>query len=128
MLNSTTIILGAIGGEQGKGTGFSKEGFQPLKFLTKHAPFLFSSIGVTHAITPGVERFMDGVLVGDESKYKSGAMVMSAKDGLGLGLFFWGAKGAYEDIRPVVPYLANEELAAKTSVAVRKYLTKWSEL
>ena len=122
-----TISTGGIAGAQGEGTGFSKNGFQPFNFLMKHAPGILRN-SVTLPITPGVERFMDGILVGDETKYKSGTMVMSAKDGLGVGLFFWGAKGAYEDIRPIVPYLADEELAAKTSIIVRKYLTKWAEL
>ena len=56
---------------------------------------------------------MDGVLVEDKSKYKTGVMVMSLKDGLGLGLFFWGARNEYGDIRPEVPYLADEELGVQ---------------
>jgi len=94
----------------------------------KNAPYLFHYLGVSHKIVPAVERYMDGVLLGEESKYESGAMVMSSKDGLGQGLFFWGARGDHSDIRPQVPYLADEDLAAKTAVAVRKYLVKWSEL
>ena len=93
----------------------------------KRVPYLFGWLGVTHTITPGVERFMDGVLVGDVTKYKPGSMVMSKKDGLGLGLFFWGARNEYDDIRDLVPYLADEELAKKTSVVVRKYVDKWGE-
>ena len=91
----------------------------------KRAPYMFGWIGVTHKIGPGVERFMDGILVGDESKYKTGAMVMSLKDGFGMGIFFWGARNEYGDIRPLVLYLADEELASKVSVVVRKYLSQW---
>jgi len=123
-----TISPGAIEGSDGKGTGFANNAFPPLNVMMKHTPYLFGWIGVTHKITPGVERFMDGVLLGDESKYKSGAMVMSKKDGLGLGLFFWGGRNEYDDIRPLVPYLADEELASKTAVAVRKYLSLWEQM
>jgi len=123
-----TVSPGAIEGEDNKGTGFTSEGFFPLSVLMKNAPYLFHYLGVSHKIVPAVERYMDGVLLGEESKYESGAMVMSSKDGLGQGLFFWGARGDHSDIRPQVPYLADEDLAAKTAVAVRKYLVKWSEL
>ena len=119
---------GAVMGETGKGSGFANQGFPPLNVLMKHAPYVFGWLGIAHTITPGVERFMDGVLLGDESKYETGAMVMSKKDGLGLGLFFWGARADFGDIRPIVPYLADEELASKTSVIVRKYLSQWEKL
>ena len=69
------------------GGRFAEEGFVPLNLMMKHVPYIFGWIGVAHTITPGVGRFMDGVLLGDVPKYKSGAMVMSKKDGLGLGLF-----------------------------------------
>lgn len=36
---------------------------------------------------------MDGVLLGERSNDESSAMVMSAEDGLGLGLFFWVLRG-----------------------------------
>jgi hypothetical protein len=122
------VSKGAILGENGEGSGFASHGFFPLDFMMKHAPKMFSYLGVAHKIEPGVARFMDGVLLGDESKYDNGAMVMSAKDGLGMGLFFWGARNKYEDIRSQVPYLADEELASKVSVAVRRYLTEWKKV
>lgn len=123
-----TISPGAVMGEDGKGTGFTSEGFPPLNIMMKHTPYLFGWLGVAHTIVPAVQRFMDGVLVGDKSKYKTGAMVMSLKDGLGLGLFFWGARNAFGDIRQEVPYLADEDLASKTSVVVRTYLSQWEKL
>jgi len=123
-----TISPGGVEGEDGKGTGFSSEGFFPLDVMMKKAPFVFHYLGVTHKIVPAVERFMDGCLLGEKSKYESGAMVMSSKDGFGIGAFFWGAKGDYSDIRSEVPYLADEDLATKTAVVVRKYLAKWREL
>jgi len=122
-----TISPGAIEGEDGKGTGFTQEGFFPLNVMMKKAPKLLHYLGVSHTIVPAVERYMDGVLLGEQSKYKSGAMVMSSKDGFGKGLFFWGAKGDYSDIRSEVKYLADEDLAAETAIAVRKYLNKWRE-
>ena len=103
------------------------EAFFPVNKMMKHAGFLFRYMGVNHKIGPAVERYMDGVLLGETSAYESGAMVMSSKDGLG-GAFFWGAKGAYSDIRSDVPYLGDEDLASKTAVAVRKYVAKWGEL
>lgn len=127
-IHFVTISPGGIHGKDGKGTGFANEGFFPLNTLMKNTPYLFGWLGVTHELTPGVMRLMDGILVGDESKYKSGAMVMSKKDGLGMGLFFWGARNEYEDIRSVVPYLADEELASKTSIVVRQYLSKWGQM
>lgn len=105
----------------------SNEAFFPVNKMMKHAGFLFRYMGVNHKIGPAVERYMDGVLLGETSAYESGAMVMSSKDGLG-GAFFWGAKGAYSDIRSDVPYLGDEDLASKTAVAVRKYVAKWGEL
>ena len=122
------FFLGGVEGEDGKGTGFTSEGFFPLDVMMKKAPFVFHYLGVTHKIVPAVERFMDGCLLGEKSKYESGAMVMSSKDGFGIGAFFWGAKGDYSDIRSEVPYLADEDLATKTAVVVRKYLAKWREL
>lgn len=64
--------------------------------------------------------------MGDVMKYKSGSMVMNKKkDGLRMELFFWGARNKYDDIRHLVPYLADEELAKQTSAIVQKYLEKW---
>lgn len=123
-----TISPGAVEGEDGKGTGFANEGFFPLNVMMKTVPRLFHYIGVAHRIVPAVERFMDGVLLGDKSNYNSGAMVMSSKDGLGMGLFFWGARRNYSDIRSEVKYLADEDLAAKTAVAVREYLDQWKQV
>lgn len=119
---------GGLTRNDGTGSGFGENVYPPLNVIMKHTPYLFGWLGVTHKTTPGVERMMDGVLLGDESNYKSGAMVMSKKDGLGLGLFFWGARNEYDDIRPVVPYLADEELASKTAVVVRKYISQWEKM
>ena len=124
-LLTTTHPKGAIVGEDGSGSGFTSHGFFPLSTLMKHTPYIFGWLRVTHTIKPGVGRFMDGVLVGDVTKYKSGSMVMSKKDGLGMELFFWGDRNEYDDIRHLVPYLADEELAKQTSAVVRKYLEKW---
>lgn len=92
----------------------------------KHTPYIFKWLGVTHDLETGTSRLIDGVLTGP-SAWDTGSMVMSKKDGL-FGAFFWGAKGDVVDVRPIVPYLKNEELAEKIAIAVRSYLSKWEKL
>lgn len=124
-----TISPGGIhGGKDGREPGFANNGFFPLNKAMKHTPFLFKWLGVTHTIEEGTSRLIDGVLVGEESAWDSGSMVMSKKDGLLLGLFFWGAKGEVTDVRPLVPYLKDEELAGKASLVLQQWISKWENM
>merc|ERR1712045_40189 len=122
-----TISPGAIGGKDGKGTGFTGHGMFPLNVAMKHTPYLFKWMGVTHDIISGTMRLLDGVLTGETSAWNNGAMVMSKRDGP-FELFSWGAKGDVSDRRPLVPYLKDEALAEKTVVAVRQWLSKWEKI
>lgn len=112
-----TVSPGAIGGKGGKGTGFTNGGMFPLNTLMKHAPWIFSSIGVTHDIETGTSRLIDGCLVG-ETKWEPGSMVLSPPP-------FWGGKGDPTDNRPLVSYLKNEELAKKTYEKVNEFNQGW---
>jgi len=121
-----TISPGGIHNPDGGGTGFTNGVLFPMNVLMSTVPKLFSHVlRITQELDVGCSRLLDGVLTGDET-WDNGAVVLSGRNGCGLGLCYWGAKGPVIDNRPSDPYFSDEILCEKAAIKVREWQAIWA--